>query len=180
MQNLPPHSAKVFLQQWDMWKGAFHFLFEKRKELNFGWLVGTESLVQFSDEYTKLNSLLAVEMPEVHTVCRKNACLWSCLSAFGLWERLFSSLGRWLWSLAEITCPELSDVLIWASHVWVEASVTTDLFGWDKMGLLLQFWSRSFSWFEEYLYFETDFCKAFNTAPTTILTSKLKRYGFGG
>ena len=125
--------------------------------LNFGWLVGTESLIQFSDEYTKLSGLLTAEMPEVHTVCRKSACLWSCLSAFGLWEWLFSTLGRWLWSLAEITCPELSDVLIWASHLWVEASVITDLFGWDKMGLLLQFWSKSFYHFEEKVYFETDF-----------------------
>lgn len=126
--------------------------------LNFSWLVGTESLMQFSVEYTKWNGLLTVEMLEVHTVCRKSACLWSCLSAFGLWELMFSTLRRWLWSLAEIICPELSDILTRASHLGVEASVVTDLFGWDKMGLLLQAWSRSFYYFEEKIYFENDFC----------------------
>lgn len=103
MQNLSLHSAG-FSSTMRYVERCISLLVWKKEGacgMNFGWLVGMESLVQFSDEYTKLNSLLAVEMPEVHTVCRKNACLWKCLSAFGLWEWLCSSLGRWLWSLAE-------------------------------------------------------------------------------
>lgn len=124
--------------------------------LNFSWLAGTKSLVKFSDKYAKLSGLLTVEMPEVCTVCRKSVCLWSCLSAFGLWEWLFSTLGRWLWSLAEITCPELSHILIWASHLLVKhLSSQTCL---AKMNLLLQFWSTSFYEFEKEIYPATHFC----------------------
>lgn len=152
MQNLFPHSSwglSIAMRSVERCISPLVRKNERTSGLNLGWLVGTKSLIQFSDVWTKLSGLLALGMPEVHSACRKSTCLWSCLSAFGLWEWLFSTAGRWLWSLAEITCPECSDILLWALHLWVEASVITDLFGWDKMGLLLQFWSRSFYQFDE-------------------------------